>query len=399
MKLKEKIYKSTNMKIYQILIVIALLIITFILTTRLFIYQAEEIFESDLPAHISDALDESINNYSITSPIYKFLYNNVGGAVAICVFLSIINIVTIPVTKRILDYFIKDDKHFLKWLYAIGLDYAIAIVILPLTKGYWNVGLFQPTIWHNSTYLCMKLFGLLATFYFFKIRENYLEKIKIHEYIIFTILLFITNSIKPNFILMFAPAVAVLLLIDFIKCIKEKNKKGIAHIFAIGISILLSLSVLLYQNYVVYGEGSQEEGGIEFGFLSVYVHYNRHPVFGLIQSFALPLFIFIANFKKFFKNKNYVLAFLMDIFSLLTFFFINETGDRKFHGNFSWGVYLAVMITYILSVVILHNSKYNKDEEIKHKKAYLITGYSLFIAHVVFGLIYFAKLQLGGSYY
>ena len=396
MSIKEKIYNKTNMKIYQILIIIFLLIIIDVSTTRLFINQTDGTFPSDLCAHINDALDEEVADYSITAPIYRFLYNNIDGDMAICVFLSIVNILTIFVTKKILGFFIKDKNQFLLWIYAIALDFVIAIVIPPLNRGNWNVGLFQPTVWHNSTYLCMKLFGLLAIYYFFKIRENYLEKIKISDYLIFTILLIITNAIKPNFILVFAPTVAIVLLIDFIKSIKNKNKKAIINIFILGISILISLSVLVYQNAVMYQDDSQGGSGIEFGFLSVYIHYNRNPICAVLQSFALPLFLFITHFKKFFKDKTYTFAFIMDAISLFMYLFMNETGERKYHGNFSWGSYFAMMVTFIISTVILHNSR---NEEMKHKKAYLITGYSLFALHFIFGIIYFIRLQLGANFF
>ena len=240
----------------------------------------------------------------------------------------------------------------------------------------------------------MKPFALLSIYYFFKIRENYLEKIKFSDYIIFTLLLTITNAIKPNFVLAFAPTVAIFLLIDFIKNIK--NKKAIINIILIGLSILISLSVLIYQSYAVYGEETQDQSGIELGFLTVYRTYNRHPIFALLQSAAFPIFVFITNFKKLFKDKNYIFIAIMDIIAMCTFLFINETGERKYHGNFSWGIYFAMLPTFIISLVFFHNLK---SENIKHKKAYFISGYSLFLAHLIFGIIYFCKLQLGLTYF
>lgn len=394
----KRLLEKLHLKPYQLIILILFFTITFILTTRLFYYQAIDKYYSDLFVHIDEAVNKTGESYSLVSIIYSFLYNKLGGIIPICIFLSLINIATIIATKKLLELFIdKKDNHFLLWIYAIILNF-IHPIILPFVangKGQWTVPYQVATVWHNSTYQCMKLFAVMCMHIYYIIQKNYLEKIRVSHFIIFTALLTLTNFVKPNFILAFAPTLAFYLAIDFFKNLK--NRKSIINIFLLGFGVLISLSVLLFQSTVLYGENSPTgNNGIEFGFMVVLQHFHKYPILSIFQSAAFPFFIILTNFKTIIKNRMYSFSVVMYIIALLMYLFLNETGARIYHGNFNWTIAFAVMMLFTIALCTFHNTK-NKDR--KYKKLYLLCSYGLLSAHFIIGIIFFIRLNLGLTFF
>lgn len=374
------------MKKYQeIIIAIALLLIA-IFTVYLFYNQAMGNFESDLEQHLENAFNGS--QYSIIGHIYRCIYM-IGGNFGIAIFLSIVTILNIYVTKKVLEHFIEEKNEFLLSIYAFLLNFVIAIYIPFIFKN-WVVGVQEPTEWHNSTYICMKPLGELAVLLYFYIEKNYLQKIDIGSYILFCAVLILANMVKPNFIIAFAPTMLVFLIIDFFKNIK--NKKAIQNIIIFGCAVLISLPILFYQQSILYNEESNNR--IQLGFMTVLRFYNKTPIISLIQSAAFPLFVLITNFKTIIKNRNYCFVFVLNVIALTQYIFLEEAGKRAIDGNFTWGYSFSLMIAFISSVALITNSKKTEN----HKKVYYVVGYTLLALHILSGLVHFGRLLLGYSY-
>lgn len=379
------------MKRWQKILILVILGTIFILSTYLFYNQAKGQFPSDLIAHIESALESDglDGQYTITKPIYKFIYNYLGGNLGIAILLSITTIATIAITEKMLKYYVKEENEFKLWGYAIILNFVIAIFIPGISKN-WNVGFQEPTEWHNSTYTIMKFLGIIAILAYFKIEKNYINKINFKDWIIFSILLTLINLVKPNFILSFAPAMLVFLIIDF--CRNIKNKKAILNMVIFGSAVLISLSVLVYQSVVLYGEDS--ESGIAIGFMKVLRQYNKHPILSLFQSLAFPLFILATNFKTIIKDRKHSFIWVMNTIALGEFLFLSETGARSGDGNFDWGYSFTLMLVFISSVAILSKVKNEKTKN----KIYIAFAYILLMLHLISGLIYFYRLLCGKTY-
>ena len=378
------------MKKNQKITVISVLVLIGLATTWLFYNQATGKFVSDLTSHIANALNKNSPSYSLTSIIYNLLYNYVGGKLAIAVFLSIVTILTIDVTKKVLEYYMKSENEFLIWIYAILLNFAIAIYV-PFIYPRWNVGVQEGNEWHNSTYICMKLLGMIALLIYFKIEKKYLKKIEIPEYILFCLILILVNSVKPNFIVVFAPTMLIFLIIDFFKNIK--NKKSIMNIIIFGCAVLISLPVLIFQSCALYGEDS--ESGIAISFLALLKHYHKYPVFSIIQSAAFPIFIILTNLKAVIKERKYLFIVVLNIVALIEYLFLIETGERAWDANFSWGYSFSLFMAFLISVTILYNSE---KEERKYKETYFTIGYTLLALHILIGINFFIKLLMGFNY-
>lgn len=377
------------MKKNQKIIIGILLLIIGILTTYLFYNQAINKFYSDLSFHIDFALKGS-NQYSITGIFYKIIYQYIGGAIGIAIFLSIVTILNIFITKKLLSYYIKSKSEFVLWTYAILLNFVIGIY-LPFVSNGWNIGVQSPNKWHNSTYICMKPLGLMAILYYLKIEKEYLQKINWGDYIIFVIMLILVNCVKPNFIIVFAPTMLIFLIIDLFKNID--NKQAIRNIIIFGTAVLISLPILIYQNSVMFS--NETETGITLGFMTFLIKFNNNPIVALFQPIVFPLFILITNLNTNIKERRYSFILVFNIIALIEYLYLQEKGTRMYDGNFTWGYSFALMIGFIGALSFFIENK----KQGKYQKEYYISAYVLLSLHIISGLIYFGRLLLGYNYY
>ena len=80
--------------------------------------------------------------------------------------------------------------------------------------SYRYVSYQSGNLWHNSTYLCMRLLALGALLYYQGLSEDYREKLTGRQWLVFALLLVVCTGVKPSFLTVFAPALALKLLWD-----------------------------------------------------------------------------------------------------------------------------------------------------------------------------------------
>lgn len=375
---------------------IALSCVVFWATRRLFLNQILCQFESDLPAHISAAM--AGDYYSINSILLR-LFNHIGGYSAIASYLSAVVVLTMWATawmvKTLLRINDPDSKRTLTRLFAVTAPLVfLSSIYLPGRYGVFYyvaenhvTDFTQP--WHNSTYLLMRLFSLVAMTLYFRIQSRYLKKYAWVEWSLFLLSLVAVNAAKPNFFLAFAPAALCFFAYDLIRSRKLKP------IIWFGISFLLSLPVLLFQRSVLYSSGEEEQSGIELSTrLFKHVLQNRillpHLVAG--ASFVVLVTALCVIHRE--GKRSLWLGWTAYLFSFLTRWFLFETGPRATHGNFAWG---AKGMAFLLTAICLERLIDMKLKKKISMNAYL-AACALLALMIGSGAVYFVKLYLGTSY-
>jgi len=151
---------------------------------------------SDLPAQIHSAIHPTERAYTITKPIFAGLYYLFNSYIGIAMFLALMVVSTIIATYFLFKHLLPNHNKYVLWAFSIICNFVIAIY-LPFLNPSMNFGLQEGTEWHNATYICMKLFGLLSILLYLKIKESYLQHIDIKQWILFSLLLIITAAFKP----------------------------------------------------------------------------------------------------------------------------------------------------------------------------------------------------------
>lgn len=378
-------------------------IIYFISCLLLFYRQSIEYggkYESDLILHIEFGLTGQ-DNYSIVYIIYGFLYRLFNNTWLIAGFLAVVTVATVKVTAYVYKFLFKtkniEISYFELNILAFISTFVMSIYI-PHIYEFSYYGTLSGQAWHNSTYLLMRILGLWILIIYFKIDFVYLSKgVNKKAALLFSGLLILINAVKPNFFLAFAPFMAIRLFLDLI------NGKGdillrLKRIVVFGSCVLPSVLVLLIQNQIIYGGNSGNGIAVDIGYT---ISKVGHPVFKVFVGLAFPLFVLVVKYREIIQDRIYGSICGIWGVSFLEYVFLIETGFRKNHENFAWGMMFGTYILFVVSIYkFIHNYKEIRAERNLKltERIYFMLGCLLLLCHVLSGLYYFAHLLLGGRY-
>lgn len=323
-------------------------VIVLVLLTVMFIYlfynQASGEFESDMAAHIRRALAEGKSTYSVVQAMLGFSYTN-GGPMGAAVFLTVIEIATIVVSEQFMRRLLPNVRPEAVFVLALAVNF-VGAVYLPVISPHFTKGVSVANVWHNPTYLGMRLASLCALWAFLRFIDVLESKNKFVDWAVFSVFLIMSASIKPSFVIVFGPVVVVWCVIALVR----EGVGTLKRSLALSVPFFIILGILFYQYTILFTEVPST--GIGFGFAVVWRYTDAHFPLGMIQSYLFPIFVFIACWKKNKGDFNYVLSLAMFVVALCIFLFVNETGPRMYHGNFGWSLKFAVYYLFITSIVV-----------------------------------------------
>ena len=369
----------------------------------LFVNQARGFYRSDFNIHIANAI--SGGGYSINNLFLKGAYY-LGRTPGCAAYLTIVVLITMLCAgvwfKRELarEGTVKDFGWSKSFLLAGSVCFLGGIYVpnvypyfflSPDYNGRGAAFSFCTQPWQNSTYILMRLFGLLTLILFFRIYSKYqVEGISPKEWLAFTIVLTLTNAAKPNFFIAFAPAMFLFLMKDWI-CSRGKSFR---HAFVFSTTVLASMPILFVQKKLLFDNSTGlTENGISvtlIPFLRLVKEGNLLPL--LITGLTFFALVTAATFAAKKKDDQILFGWIMLLISLGEAVFFTETGARAAAGNFGWGVHFCA---YALCLLCLKRLFLLKD--FMHKTAYYFT-ISPFILMIVTGFAYFAHLLGGGDF-
>ncbi len=355
-----------------------------------------QVFLSDLPDHIA---------FAMTGDSYSFMYLIMGlllklprGRVfAIATFEALLVVGAGWFTYLLLKKIVSEKKHTIAFFAAFSLLFLTSIYLPELyEKYYWNTFAAQP--WHNITYIGMRFFALWTMYSFFEVYGNYLKGISIKQWFAIATPLLLGTAIKPNFLLSFAFALLVILIIDYVKHFIETKKlfdEIFWNIVKMGTVVFPACFALLVQAVILYGPS--ESGAASSSVIITWgATLFKDGVYTLVMktlcSLAFPLVIYICNHKKFDKTTNF--AYLMFLVTFIQVHMLDEAGARAGHGNFTWGIYNAAYILFIYAI-----GYFMEHFDFKNKKIETVVGCVLLTLHLISGFTYFVLLLQGGLSY
>ena len=353
-------------------------------------------FESDLPFHISMAVDDNWY-YSFTAFVYVFLYKFSCGNILVGLFLAVSHLATVFGTYLLLKevwrhYDIKLNAAATLFSATI-LNFVMAFYIKAVNVRHY-IGYQNASIWHNSTYICMKLAAVFVLWYFMKLMNGYKTKLTAGQWIIFTALLALSTGIKPSFLMVFAPVMAIMLLCDLIKGTK------FSKVFLFGLTVIPSLLIVLWQNVVLFGEDT----GNGFIIKPFYTLAQRsdNPKIALLCSVLFPAIIGIFHIRDVWKDKLYLGSLLVWVFGFLEVFLFVESGARSKDANFMWGYSISLFVLFAISLVRWIRDLRNKEFLEKCtvlRRIYLVCSGAVLGWHVISGIWFFGILLTGATYF
>lgn len=358
------------------------------------------VYESDLPVHIKMIVEDGWY-YSLTAFVYQALYRFPApfGNLAIAVFLGLCGTFSVYLTTCLLREIQgnREEKTLTAWHLAGGLllNLVMPCYIRGIADGRY-IGMQSASIWHNSTYIVMKMTGLLCLLYYGKLEKKYRRGISGGEWFLFTLLLSVCTAVKPSFLLVFAPVMAIFLLSDLIR------KTPFQNVLIFGSTVFMPLLVVMLQNMILFGGETGNGWEIRPGYaLSL---HSGYPLFSAVLSILFPLMLLPVFRRELLTDRKFSGAWLMALVGFLEVFLFTETGSRAGDGNFMWGYSFAILLIFAVSLV-----KWGETgEEILREKgvpkcwlkigAFAVSALVL-LWHIYCGVYFYANLLRGVSYY
>lgn len=348
------------------------------------------LFQSDLPYHISMIIDDGWY-YSFTAYAYQVLYFLAGESTClIAAFLAVVSVWTVLLTEKLLRVLLEREKRD-------GLTLGGALIlnlVMPFffewAGQYRYVSYQSGNLWHNSTYLCMRLFAIVSVLVYMQIEKNYREHIEWKQWILFAVLLIITTGIKPSFLTVFAPAMALKLLWDLF------HKVPFKQIFLFGCGVLPACGVVLWQNMVLFGEDTGQ-GFAWNPWFTFSLHADR-PKAAVLCSIAFPLVVAVFSLKELVKDKKYFFAWLVTGIGFLEALLLAETGSRANDGNFLWGYCFAIFYIFVVSFV-KWLELWKKGESSRIYMVMFVLAGAVLLYQTYCGVYFFLRLLGGETYF
>ncbi len=351
------------------------------------------LYISDLPTHIQQAI--TTENYSVCFMLIKLVYTLSGGS---SYSVALLEGVIFGLTWICTALAIGKLSGLPGWISRI-----ISCVLLFLTNIYipglfprYYMGSLISQPWHNITYASMRPFAVLTMLFFSDLLQIYRteKRISWKYWGLSCFTLFMSTIMKPNFLMAFAPALLVILIIDFLG-----RKNTFKNEFLLGCVVLPACAVLPVQGLLLFNE---EESGIVFG-PSIFFFTEGTLIFIMkfVSAVTLPLIVYIFNRRKLLRGAD--IAALGYLWSVLEGMFIMETGMRQNHGNFLWGYEILgyILFMYTVPMFIMNIREYLNGglRKTAGNAAYLIAGAVLCILHLISGIAYIIWVFQGNLYY
>ncbi len=348
------------------------------------------VYESDLPAHISLAVDDKLI-YSLISLIIIGL-NKMHLMVLLPIVLGAFAYLSVYFTSRLI-YAVTDHRFdiYTSEIMALFLNLFMPCYIRGLSSGRY-MGMHTASIWHNSTYLMMKWMGLWTLLIYFGIEKDISKKLTKKSFVLFTAVLTLTTAAKPNFILAVAPVMLVFLIIDLVK---KNAPAGKLMLFAT--SVIPSFLIMLLQNKALYDVNQGSNHIVIAPGRAMGVHASSIVAVSVL-SILFPLMMLLWHGKDLFKNRVLLFVWMCAGVGFLQYFLLSEFGARDMDANFSWGYAFTIILIFGISLIMWIDDMKKFRESGIFTKVYLSLCGIVLLYHTYCGVLFFERIVRGVSY-
>lgn len=299
-------------------------------------------FASDLPQHLQEALQGEVYTaaYLLIPPVYAL-----AGKLGMAVLLAVFQVAALAVFAWGMSVAAPQLSVPVRLLLSLVVNLAQAAWIP--RGGYWYLGTINGTIYHNTTYIMLAPFALLAMLCFYRAWEGMHTHLELRAWLVYTVLLTVSTAFKANFVFAFAPALLLLLIADLVSTRGKNLKREIL----MGCSVLPSIGLCLLQSVVLFSGDSQ---GLELVF-SVDPSYFQNNVIswglfneasrrGLIRSLVFVGAVAVLMGRNAWEFFRYRFSFLTFCVAMAEALLIVERGERIGHGNLWWGPFICYWV-------------------------------------------------------
>lgn len=312
---------------------------------------AGDAFSSDLPFHLEEALHEDAYTalYLLMTPLYAL-----GGQAGVAWLVTAFQLGALAAFAWGLRGAAPGLSLPVRLLISLAVNLAQAVWIP--RGGYWYLGTVSGTVYHNTTYIALAPFAMLAMLCFYRVWRGMQGKLDPRAWLVCTFFLALSAAFKANFVFAFAPALLLLLIADLLRT----RGKNLRNEVIMGCSVLPSIALCLLESLVVFSgedEGLQlifsvdpvnfENGVLSWGF------FNDPTRRGLIRSLVFVGAVALLLGRLAWGSFRYRFSALTFAVAMAQSLLLVESGERLGHANLWWGAFICYWLFLLESVCAL----------------------------------------------
>lgn len=266
--------------------------------------------------------------------------------------------------------------------------------------GYWYQGTIIGTVYHNTTYIMLAPFALLAVLAFYPMWQGISTRLDKGAWLRYTVLLTIATSFKASLVFAFAPALLVLLIVDLLR----SRGQNLWREIAVGCSVLPSIALCLVQADVLFAES---DSGMHLIFTIAFDRhrmlwgpFNQAGVLGLLRSFVFVAAVGLLLGRRAWGSFRYRFSLLVFGVSMAEALLLVESGERLYHANLWWGPFICfwVFLLESVSVWLAACADWRTGRREGHLGARVLLCGGALAWHIVSGICFLVLLLQGQSY-
>lgn len=284
-----------------------------------------------------------------------------------------------------------------KWaqIFAVAIMF-VGPIYFPLVHKSYYIGQFTANPWHNPTSFAVKPIAVVTFFLYCWIYNQHNKVIKKDKRMenlslsIFSLCLFVSGYLKPNFYQVFVPALFAFCVIDVFRT----KFKSFIFCLKTGIAVLPVCIMALLQYMISFTAVGNK---VMLRPFQVWSHFTPNILGSFIISMAFPIASYSlgGRLKKRAKEDAAFPLSILFFLSAVSQFILFSFEEGWTSGDFVWGVYLATLIIFI--VESSNNiKKCIRKEDVNIKTAIV---FILFGLHVLCGIGYFCACYIFDSFY
>ena len=304
-------------------------------------------YTSDIGVHLSFAQQGMI--YSTVSLLIGPAYA-VAGKMGVAGLLAVFHLAAVAVFAYGLRAAMPKAAVSVRLLVSFAVNLATA-VWMP-RGGYWYQGTVGGTIYHNTTYIMLAPFALLTMLAFYRVWGSFSGRLNLRDYAVYTVLLTVATSFKASLIFAFAPALLVLLILDFVRT----RAKNIKNEFIMGCSVFPGVALCFIEANVLF---SEPDSGVKLIFQvpfdrhrMLWGPFNEAGVLGLARSFVFVAAVGLLLGRAAWKSFRYRFSLLTFAVAMAEALLLVESGVRLYHANMWWGPFICYWAFWLESVSV-----------------------------------------------
>lgn len=292
--------------------------------------------------------------------------------------------------------YLRLSKAYSLWVIDI-MPFLLCIVqplYLKIILPFMDIGRSSTNPHHNPTQNAMRPMALAATIFtialwttskeeFFEIKGKKINK-KLCYRILLAVLVLLSVLAKPSFAQIYYFAFVLVLGIRFIK----SKGKALKECIYDGLCLVPSCIPFLSTYFTYFGNSASEQSEpLGISFLEVWSIYTDSVPLSILAALAFCIVAAIFLGRHIWQYKAVIFSWLMTAIGILEYMFILESGDRYYHGNFSWGYQIGCSLLWIFSVQAFLQELYlRKHENKKGVLAWEIVAGILVLWHLLSGV-------------